>query len=134
MGVDELDKGMWERCSNLATTRGCSCYDTRPASCRKFECMWRYGLGSNRARPDKSGVMFVMTPDRYGLVAFVDARQPNAWRKGEGARVVDEYLGKGVPVFVATPKSRKALLPERSGLSASKLEAMKQQFLNDELT
>jgi len=73
--------------------------------------MWRFGLGPSRVRPDKSGVMFIMTADRYGLVALVDARTPNAWKKGEAAKLIDEYLANGVPVFVATPNMRKALKP-----------------------
>jgi len=134
MSVDELEKPMWSRCTDLSVTRGCSRYDTRPDGCRHFECMWRRGLGSGRARPDKCGVMFVLSADGYVLVALVDAKKPNEWKKGEAARVIQEYLGRGVPVFVASPKHREALMPSFSALSPTELEERRASFMAGDWT
>lgn len=134
MGVDELDKPMWTRCLHLAGVRGCSIYDERPEGCRKFDCLWRFGLGSNRSRPDKCGIVFVLTPDRYGIVGFVQSGGAKPWKKGEGKRLVEQYLSQGVPVFIATRSQRLSFMPERSGLSKSKLDAMQKAFESGEFS
>ena len=38
MAVDELDKEAYVECNNLCSM-GCKIYDTRPTSCKEFECM-----------------------------------------------------------------------------------------------
>lgn len=132
MGVDEMDKPMWTRCPDLSATRGCSRYDTRPEGCRKFDCLWRRGLGSNRARPDKTGLVFILTEDRFGLIALVDRKNPNGWKKSEGKRLIDEMTASGIPVFVASPTGRRAFLPEKSAHSRATLEQMKDTFMSQE--
>jgi hypothetical protein len=40
-------------CRYLAEGGGCSIYERRPATCEKFFCEWRYGLGTDADRPDR---------------------------------------------------------------------------------
>lgn len=55
--VPELAKGMWQPCKHCAA--GCTIYETRPASCKTYECLWRAGIFGKdiQQRPDKLGVL-----------------------------------------------------------------------------
>lgn len=61
--VTELDKSRGERCGLLGE-RGCGVYETRPQSCRRFDCAWRLGA---------YGLTGVQRPDRCGLVVWTQA-------------------------------------------------------------
>jgi hypothetical protein len=58
MGVEELGKPYYARCSHLGDD--CGIYESRPASCARFRCAWHLGLlgDSIDRRPDKSGLLF----------------------------------------------------------------------------
>lgn len=47
-------------CQHLSQTcSGCSIYDSRPTSCREYECLWRKGnISDEDMRPDKIGLIF----------------------------------------------------------------------------
>lgn len=75
--TDTLNKPNYEDCKHLVqigtTTSkangsgGCQIYNERPKPCREFECLWRSGhYGIESDRPDKSGVMFVLSNERMG--------------------------------------------------------------------
>lgn len=80
--IGELNKdaGVW--CGSFRKGGGCASYQTRPAACRGFTCLW---LDSERLderwRPDRAG--FLMYPDKDGkrLNVVVDAGKPTAWRR-----------------------------------------------------
>ena len=59
LAVDELRKPMRWACDHIHCA-GCRIYDTRPQSCREFNCLWLLGEipGDERARPDRLGVIF----------------------------------------------------------------------------
>ena len=59
MGVPELSKPHYERCSKLGPR--CTIYSARPKSCRAFECLWLQGLGEPEHRPDHSGLVLAVT-------------------------------------------------------------------------
>ena len=44
------------RCKYLDKT-GCTIYDTRPANCENYECIWIKGLGTQDDNPKLSGVL-----------------------------------------------------------------------------
>jgi hypothetical protein len=56
----ELKKLAGVRCPNLRDDCKCAIYETRPATCRGFECGWRVmaALGDNW-RPDRSGIVLI---------------------------------------------------------------------------
>ena len=60
--ITELKKEEGVTCPNVVTDNpagGCGIYDTRPASCAAWACLWRSGsnvLGEGE-RPDKNGVV-----------------------------------------------------------------------------
>ncbi len=58
IGVDELGKDAGERCKFQCGT-GCREYESRPQSCRAYNCAWRLGfIDGLERRPDKLGVVF----------------------------------------------------------------------------
>lgn len=51
-----LVKKAHDRCEHSRPgAGGCSVYNTRPATCREFKCLWLEGLGPDGDRPDLSG-------------------------------------------------------------------------------
>lgn len=56
--VVELSKPAHVPCEHIG--KGCEIYETRPQSCRNFQCLWSTGFieGDERRRPDKLGLMF----------------------------------------------------------------------------
>jgi hypothetical protein len=59
LAIVELNKPARRACDHLCRA-GCGIYDTRPASCREFHCLWLRGAieGDVSLRPDALGVMF----------------------------------------------------------------------------
>lgn len=65
----------------LTHGEGCSIYESRPARCRDFHCLW---LGDEDLdehwRPDRAG--FVLSdPAPWGLLVTCDPARPAAWRQ-----------------------------------------------------
>lgn len=78
-GVPEIKKPPREKCS-LCGDRGCSIYETRPESCRDFECHWLLGnAGGPDCRPDKTGIVptYVEHPE-LGLILVLTEFRPDA--------------------------------------------------------
>lgn len=56
--IPELDKPEFTNCSHLKRGyKGCTIYMDRPVSCKRFACLWLLGMGKNKDRPDRSGLM-----------------------------------------------------------------------------
>lgn len=70
-------------CPDCKIGVGCGIYETRPTTCREFECVWlqdRMNLFDEDCRPDKTGCVIVPTSDGMGLIAHCDPARPTAWR------------------------------------------------------
>jgi hypothetical protein len=86
--VPEIEKQPLVACNDVSPG-GCGIYEHRPASCRVFECAWRYeieqlGLGEED-RPDRSGVvLYPGNPAFGGMTAH--AAWPGATQSGPGRR------------------------------------------------
>lgn len=63
--VVELNKPLNTPCQHLCD-RGCGIYESRPNSCREYDCAWLQGHLSDKHRPDRSGIVF--TFERIGAV------------------------------------------------------------------
>jgi hypothetical protein len=60
IGVPALTKPELCKCYHQCET-GCAIYANRPDECREFECGWSVGHLDEDDRPDKLGLIFVMT-------------------------------------------------------------------------
>jgi hypothetical protein len=82
LAIQVLNKpgGTW--CGSYRKGAGCGVYETRPAPCQGFHCLWLTSekLGDDW-RPDRAG--FLMYTDRDGkrLNLVVDPGKPTAWRR-----------------------------------------------------
>ena len=81
LGVVELAKPMGAWCPHCDRAKGCTIYDSRPVSCRKFYCQWmlRTTLGPEW-KPERAKFALVVTATGH-LTACVDPGFPSAWRK-----------------------------------------------------
>jgi hypothetical protein len=91
MAVDEIDKPLGVECQHVCAS-GCSVYATRPAGCRDFNCIWRYGLLGAAHRPDKLGIVFDVS---RAAVKTLLARQvwPGAFE--QAAELLDRLVSEG---------------------------------------
>lgn len=105
MKVRELDKAANIWCQHCIIGTGCGIYDERPDSCRVYECLW---LKTQRGgqplapglRPDRSRVVIGTTNNGEDVILYVGTDRPDAWRRGEPAKLVADLRAKGITVLV----------------------------------
>lgn len=85
MSVWEIEKPNGKWCPHVRDHQSCAIYDTRPTSCRTFDCLWLRGIGTDAMRPDRSRVVLVEAEDEKGsgtgLAAILDPTRPLAWQE-----------------------------------------------------
>jgi hypothetical protein len=66
LGVRELGKPYYARCSHLKVGCGCGIYDGRPHTCSHYRCAWHLSLFKDEPdlRPDRSGILMHIEPER----------------------------------------------------------------------
>lgn len=104
--IRELNKPGNTWCQHCKIGEGCGIYESRPESCRVYECVW---LKTQRAgkpipfelRPDKSRVVIGTTNHGEDIVLYVSPDRPDAWQRGEFHKLVTELLSKGITVLVS---------------------------------
>lgn len=106
MHVRELNKPAHQWCPHCKIGTGCGAYDTRPESCKVFECIWLQTQRGQKPlahelRPDISHVVLTTTKDdRDGVVLNVSPDRPRAWQTGAMGKLVSEMLRDGITVLV----------------------------------
>jgi hypothetical protein len=103
--IRELDKPGNTWCRHCSIGTGCTIYDTRPESCRVYECLWLKTQRMEKPivaalRPDKSRVVIGTTNHGEDLILYVTPDRPDAWKRGEFGRFVAQMKNKGVAVMV----------------------------------
>lgn len=66
IAVKELRKPFMAHCEHECQ-KGCNVYESRPDSCRGYECGWLIGLGPIEHRPDKIGGVIHHEVDEEGM-------------------------------------------------------------------
>lgn len=73
LSVKELGKAPHVRCDRVGEA-GCTCYESRPGSCRNWSCLWALGVipGEPKFRPDQVGLVLDMVtmPSGSFVVAY----------------------------------------------------------------
>lgn len=119
MGVQELSKPEDTWCSACAKGKGCTIYESRPHSCREFECLWLWTQKQNLTdegfepldesmRPDRSKVVLDFTTDMTTMLAHVDPGYPNAYREGEMGNFL-KFASEKRPVLLRIGNLRRAM-------------------------
>ena len=76
-------------------------HETRPQSCRNFECFWLLDESfPEELRPDLIGVVVSFNEDHDSAVVHVDPERPDALAHSPGAELLDALLNGFDPVFV----------------------------------
>jgi len=111
LGVPEVNKPRDIECSHLCG-QGCGIYESRPESCRVFDCLWKQGIFETEHRPDQLGVLFTVTGQgsAFGRQCLV---VHEAWPGGfENARPVLQHLSETqLLILVGEGTSRRLLGP-----------------------
>ncbi|HEX4293799.1 MAG TPA: hypothetical protein VHZ29_06675, partial [Rhizomicrobium sp.] len=132
----ELKKLAGVRCSNLRDDCKCAIYETRPDTCRGFECGWRVmaALGDDW-RPDRSGIVLISklqnNPPGYrpnsGVQIVLLRRDAVHNRELPGA--IASWVTARVPLFL-TVAAPVGLVAESAFLNASAEGAVRRQDRN----
>lgn len=105
LGIVELNKPEGQFCPHCpAGAAGCAIYETRPQSCRTFECAWLMfkKMGKplpERLRPDRSRVVVNITDDTLALVCAPG--YAGAWRRKEFNDLILHAQRNGLNVVVS---------------------------------
>ena len=81
--------------------KGCTIYDTRPESCKEFNCVYLVTNTDESLRPDKTNVIFEMIYTKIYL-ALVRKEFLDSWR----TKLITDYINKlneeGISVVVSS--------------------------------
>ena len=116
LNIEETESKPAEYCKYCEQEVGCKIYDTRPESCKIFECAWKQMQHAHiDLRPDKCGVLFEKWSDNVIVGATIEKEisgvlnQINYFR-GEGISVLMiNHIEKLKSYFLA-PKHSKAFV------------------------
>ncbi|MGE5945296.1 MAG: YkgJ family cysteine cluster protein [Betaproteobacteria bacterium] len=106
MKVSELDKPGDTWCIHCAIGSGCRIYDTRPESCRVYECVWLRTQSLDRPiapelRPDRSRVVIGTANQGEDIILYVSEDRRDAWKRPDFLKLVNEFRARGIKVFVS---------------------------------
>ncbi len=106
MGVDELNKPRYTWCQHCEIGKGCNIYDTRPESCRVYECVWLKTQVLTKPipfalRPDKSKVLIGTANNGEDLILYVSPDRSDAWKHSEFSKFVTSMKAKGISISVS---------------------------------
>jgi hypothetical protein len=118
LAVDEIGKPSHRWCAHFEPHHGCAIYETRPAACAAFQCLW---LKQDELGPDwqPNRARFVLYFDSEGtqLVVNVDPAQAKAWRQEPYFSTLRDWarhgVENGVQVVIKIGQRIIALLPDR---------------------
>ena len=108
LAIVELEKPQFTRCPKLVkrpTTKSCSVYASRPEECSAFRCYWLTGIGTNKQRPDRCGVMLTGTADNSDCPVPVI----------QGFRFREHLTQEGHALWNSVTDSSVVLEPRRDG-------------------
>jgi len=105
-------EGRW--CQHCAVGKGCTIYETRPAPCRAFNCLWLESQEEQRPlppelRPDRSKIFLTFTPDRKDVLGYCDPASPHAWKDAAVFRLLQVIAGQGHRVMFGNGREYFAL-------------------------
>lgn len=107
--IEELNLPEFTACSHLRPGyKGCTIHSSRPSACRGFECVWKAtSLGSNRHRPDRSGVMFMAQEAR--TVTCYNIRPSGGWSL-EAHELIQFFRDQNYRVIQVNPGGKRSIL------------------------
>jgi hypothetical protein len=115
MAIEEIAKPAGQWCRHCKPGAGCLVYETRPAECRGFNCLWlidtRFGA---HWKPSRSKI--VLTTSEDGIEIRCDPGFPDAWRKEPFRSEIGKLAASGalhdVTVLVISGERMTLVTPE----------------------
>ena len=118
MEIATLGKPPGSWCWNCKPLRGCAIYADRPRECENFNCLWLINpkLGEEW-KPNRCKMVLVTDLDGKRLVAHVDPRQPDAWKRRPYYAMLKDWAQRSMSfrgqVIAAVGRRMYMILPDR---------------------
>ncbi|MDP3174533.1 MAG: YkgJ family cysteine cluster protein [Phenylobacterium sp.] len=117
LGVEAIDKPAGSWCGHFHRGRGCSVYETRPAACATFNCLWLSSPGlDERWLPDRSHLVLFTEQDGRRLTVVVDPSDPLAWRREpfySRIKAMSQRAADGYELLISTGDRRAVVFPDQ---------------------
>ena len=100
--IPELQKPASVLCQNCTKNVGCNIYDSRPESCRNFDCLYLQSDDMDISlRPNECGIMFekVTTKIYFGTELPKDV---GSWKKLNVFNYIKSLNEKGISVVISS--------------------------------
>ena len=118
LAVEEIGKAAHQWCQHFAPGQGCTIYETRPAACATFQCLWlkQTELGGEW-QPRRSHFVVYLDAALSQMIVTVDTAHPAAWRREPFHSTFQSWaargLAEGLQVVVKIGNRVIAVLPDR---------------------
>lgn len=107
VGVSEIEKPPRQWCQHCNIGEGCAIYDTRPESCKRFECFWYSNEWiPNSLRPDRCHFVMEGMQEANAVLVILDPDYPQAWRHGEAMKLFNQLMKVGISSVVSVSGNR----------------------------
>jgi hypothetical protein len=121
--VPELRKPLNQWCEHCAIGEGCKIYDTRPHSCRTFECVWLSDPSiPETLKPDICKVVFERLGEYKIYLALIGPHNEDALRKPAVVAQITKFLQEGFSIAVTIDGGRKKYLFPAPGCRPEAIE------------
>jgi hypothetical protein len=116
--IAELEKPAGTWCPHCAIGKGCRTYDTRPGTCRIFNCSWLETAWIDESwKPSLCGMVMTADPPNKRVLVRVDPDQPDAWMKEPYHAQLRKWAAEWTPsrssIFVLRGEHVWVVLPDR---------------------
>jgi hypothetical protein len=98
--VDELRKLGGTPCVHEQASGGCGIYQTRPAICRAYQCMWLRGALGDGDRPDRLGAVLDVVAQGASPWLEIREAEPGAFDRSGRLREIAEEYRRSMPVRI----------------------------------
>ena len=98
--VDELDKRAGDDCVHQRGENGCGIYESRPAICRSYRCLWRQGGLEDDERPDATGGIVDLETVGVGLRLAIRVEKRGRFERSPKLRAIAERYRSEMPVRI----------------------------------
>jgi Fe-S-cluster containining protein len=98
--VDELDKRAGDDCTHQRGENGCGIYQSRPAICRSYRCLWRQGGLEDDERPDATGGIVDLETVGVGLRLAIRVERRGRFERSPKLLAIAERYRSEMPVRI----------------------------------
>lgn len=102
-------------CQHCIVGIGCTIWETRPAVCRHYMCLWHANPKfPDSLRPDRCGALFEPVRNEKIIIVNVDPNRPTVWNSlgSPVALLIRQFLIEGTAVVVIIGTEKHFILPE----------------------